>query len=71
MQQIEGGATLIITTTDPVTGESLQSLESKPFVIEGNGRLAVKIYFESEATRLTYLQANNKSSSTAGNNQPA
>lgn len=53
---------MIITTTDPVTGESLQSLESKPFVIEGNGRLAVKIYFESEATRLAYLQQNNDNS---------
>ena len=62
---------MIITTTDPVTGESLQSLESKPFVIEGNGRLAVKIYFESEATRLTYLQENNENSRAAGNNQPA
>jgi hypothetical protein len=59
---------LIITTTDPVTGESLQSLESKPFVIEGSGRLAVKIYFESEATRLAYLQENNDNSTGADSN---
>jgi hypothetical protein len=71
MHQVEGGAALIITTTDPVTGEPLQSLESKPFVIEGSGRLAVKIYFESEATRLTYLQDNNGNNKAAGNNQPA
>lgn len=47
---------MIITTTDPVTGEHLHNLESKPFVVEGHGRLAVKIYFESEQTRLTYLR---------------
>ena len=62
---------MIITTTDPVTGEPLQSLESKPFVIEGTGRLAVKIYFESEATRLAYLQENNDNSRAADNTQTA
>lgn len=60
---------MIITTTDPVTGEPLQSLESKPFVIEGNGRLAVKIYFESEATRLAYLQENHENSRKTDTNQ--
>jgi len=47
---------LIFTTTDPITGEHLESLKFKPYVIEGEGRLAVKIYFESEETRRTYLQ---------------
>ena len=47
---------MIITTTDPITGEHLESLTFKPYVIEGEGRLAVKIYFESEETRRTYLQ---------------
>ncbi|MDH3972066.1 MAG: hypothetical protein OEU63_07810 [Gammaproteobacteria bacterium] len=46
---------MIITTTDPITGEHLQHLSRKPYVIEGEGRLAVKIYFESEQTRLSYL----------------
>ena len=46
---------MIITTTDPITGEHLHNLASKPFVVEGHGRLAVKIYFESEETRRTYL----------------
>jgi hypothetical protein len=50
------GALLIITTTDPITGEHLQTLRFKPYVIEGNGRLAVKVYFESEETRRTYMQ---------------
>lgn len=50
---------MIITTTDPITGEHLHNLASKPFVIEGRGRLAVKIYFESEETRRTYLITHN------------
>jgi hypothetical protein len=49
------GACVIITTTDPVTGEQLHNLTAKPFIIEGRGRLAVKIYFESEETRLSYI----------------
>ena len=47
---------MIITTTDPITGELLESLKFRPYVIEGEGQLAVKIYFESEETRRTYLQ---------------
>jgi len=46
---------VIITTTDPITGEDLSNLEVKPYVIEGKGHLAVKIYFESEETRRCYL----------------
>ena len=46
---------MIITTTDPMTGEDLVHPETKPFVIEGKGHLAVKIYFESEETRRAYL----------------
>lgn len=49
------GAGVIITTTDPITGEDLNNVDSKPFVIEGEGHLAVKIYFESEETRRRYL----------------
>lgn len=48
---------MIITTTDPITGEHLQNLDFKPFIVEGQGRLAVKIYFESEETRRTYILA--------------
>ena len=47
---------MIITTTDPITGEHLESLQYRPYVIEGEGQLAVKIYFESEETRRAYLQ---------------
>ena len=47
---------MIITTTDPITGEHLHNLFAKPYVIEGVGRLAVKIYFESEANRSSYIR---------------
>ena len=53
---------MIITTTDPITGEQLESLKFRPYVIEGEGQLAVKIYFESEETRLTYLQRHHQGS---------
>ena len=46
---------MIITTTDPITGEEIRNPEYKPFVIEGRDHLAVKIYFESEETRRQYL----------------
>lgn len=46
---------MIITTTDPITGEDIRNPEFKPFVIEGRDHLAIKIYFESEETRRQYL----------------
>ena len=46
---------MIITTTDPITGEDIHHPETKPFVIEGSGHLAIMIYFESEETRRAYL----------------
>lgn len=46
---------MIITTTDPITGEDILNPEFKPYVVEGRGHLAIKIYFESEETRRIYL----------------
>jgi hypothetical protein len=46
---------VIITTTDPITGEEIRHPQLKPYVIEGTGHLAVKIHFESEETRRQYL----------------
>ena len=51
---------MTITTTDPITGEQLMHLEYKPFVIEGEGELAIKVNFESEETRRTHLQTQRK-----------
>ncbi|MBT8116848.1 MAG: hypothetical protein KJO66_03380 [Gammaproteobacteria bacterium] len=63
---------MIFTTTDPITGEHLESLRFKPYVIEGEGRLAVKIYFDSEESRRTYLQRHRKEDHTsADKNLPA
>lgn len=60
MRTVGGKKALIITTTDPITGEHLHNLQSKPYVIEGSGPLAVKIYFESEDTRRTYIEAHHE-----------
>ena len=42
-------------TTDPITGNDVNSLENAPFVIEGSGEDALKIYFESEQSKQAYL----------------
>ena len=57
---------MIITTTDPITGELLHYLDSKPYVVEGKGNLAVKIYFESEETRRVYLLTHDSTVKTMG-----
>lgn len=44
-----------ITTTDPISGNDVTDLANAPFVIEGAGESALKIYFESEQTRREYL----------------
>jgi YHS domain-containing protein len=46
---------MIVTTTDPITGKEVRDPEGHPFLIEGEGEYALKIYFESEATKRTYL----------------
>lgn len=46
---------MIISTTDPVTLHEIANPEAHPFVIEGHGANTLKIYFDSEETRLTYL----------------
>ncbi|TAK41376.1 MAG: hypothetical protein EPO27_19285 [Betaproteobacteria bacterium] len=44
-----------ISTTDPITLNDVPSPEGHPFVIEGSGESALKIYFETEASRREYL----------------
>jgi len=56
----------LITTTDPISGELLHNLDSKPFVVEGKENLAVKIYFESEETRRVYLPTHDSTVNTMG-----
>ena len=44
-----------IETTDPMTGNDVSKTDDAPFVIEGSGSNALKIYFESEISRQEYL----------------
>ncbi|MHB1530478.1 MAG: hypothetical protein ACYDDA_06450 [Acidiferrobacteraceae bacterium] len=45
-----------IEKTDPTTGYTTQSPDGRPYVIEGEGPDAIKVYFESEETRAEYLR---------------
>lgn len=45
-----------VTTRDPMTGNEVSDLDNAPFVLEGKGKGALKIYFESEQTRQEYLE---------------
>lgn len=47
---------MIVTTTDPVTGQEVSNPDTHPFLIEGEGDYALKIHFESEATKRAYLE---------------
>lgn len=44
-----------ITTTDPMTLNDVTDLDNAPFIIEGEGKTAIRIYFESEQNRDDYL----------------
>ncbi len=44
-----------IETTDPITGNMIRNPEGHPFIVEGSGDGALKIYFESEESRREYL----------------
>ncbi|MGB5260781.1 MAG: hypothetical protein WBO34_09700 [Gammaproteobacteria bacterium] len=46
---------MITTTLDPVSMHEVTDLDHAPFVIEGEGDNALKIYFESEANKQEYL----------------
>lgn len=46
---------MITTTHDPISLNDVTDLDKAPFVIEGSGDQALKIYFESEANRQEYL----------------
>jgi hypothetical protein len=44
-----------ISTLDPITMHDVHNIDSAPFVIEGTGPNALKIYFENEANKAEYL----------------
>ncbi len=45
-----------IQTTDPINGRDVIDMEHAPFVIEGRGDDALKIYFDSVENRRAYLE---------------
>jgi hypothetical protein len=44
-----------VSTTDPITLKDVVPAEGQPFVVEGTGENALKIYFESEENKQAYL----------------
>ena len=43
------------TTLDPMSLNDVTDLENSPYIIEGEGDAAMKIYFESDKNRDDYL----------------
>lgn len=43
-----------VSTTDPITLQDISNVEGHPYIIEGEGEGAIKIYFESEETKHAY-----------------
>lgn len=46
---------MIISTTDPISLVDVQNPDTHPFIVEGEGENALKIYFENEENKNTYL----------------
>ena len=46
---------MITSTLDPITLNDVTDLDNAPYVIEGEGANALKIYFENEANKAEYL----------------
>ena len=46
---------MLVSTTDPITLKDIPDPENHPYVIEGSGEHALKIYFEDESTKNVYL----------------
>ncbi|RMG33939.1 MAG: hypothetical protein D6720_10435 [Gammaproteobacteria bacterium] len=45
-----------ITTTDPMSLNDVTDLENAPYLVEGQGDQAIKIFFENEQNRQEYLE---------------
>jgi hypothetical protein len=48
-------AAMRVSTTDPISGNDVKDLANAPFLIEGAGDGALKIFFESEDNKRAYL----------------
>ena len=49
-----------VTTTDPISGKDVTDIDNAPYVIEGSGENALKIYFESQENKSSYLEIESK-----------
>ena len=45
-----------IQTLDPISMNEITDLNNAPFIVEGQGADALKIYFENEANLIAYLE---------------
>ena len=48
---------MITVTIDQMTSCKVTDIDHAPYVVEGKGLHALKIYFENEASRLKYLSS--------------
>lgn len=46
---------MITTTLDPISLNDVTDIENAPYIVEGEGQNTLKIYFESEANKLEYI----------------
>ena len=46
---------MITTTLDPISLNDVTDIDNAPYVVEGEGNGALKIYFESEENKQEYL----------------
>lgn len=44
-----------VSTTDPISGNDVRDTANAPYVVEGSGDSALKIFFESEDNKRAYL----------------
>lgn len=44
-----------ISTLDPISMNDVSDTETAPYVIEGEGANALKVYFESDANKAEYI----------------
>ena len=49
---------MIVSTTDPISLVNIENPETHPFVVEGVGEAALKIYFENEMNLSRILFSN-------------
>jgi len=47
---------MITTTLDPISLNDVTDIDNAPYIVEGEGNGALKIYFESEENKQAYLE---------------